>query len=153
MNEYLLKIQGILDKDMPDEQRVSLIKHVMKQMPKTDETEKQRYYDKLHDDDLKELFEQLIALRIGCYAAGYPASEARYTSVKAFADHLFTEIDVLRADCVSYEADLKAMKHFADLWYFVMDEKPRSFEKIVNEWASEHWMRKASELMKETRNA
>jgi len=42
--------------------------------------------------------------------------------------------------------DAAAMKGFADLWYFVMDEAPREFEKIVAEYSPTQWMQEASKL-------
>ena len=69
-----------------------------------------------------------------------------------------TEIDVLRADVARYEAEiaqlkgnLKAMTSFADLWYFVMDEKPLAFEKIVNEYSPAQWMHQAYLLKERTK--
>ncbi len=43
-------------------------------------------------------------------------------------------------------AHLKSMEYFADLWYFVMDEAPLEFEKIVCEWAPKHWLQEAAKL-------
>lgn len=67
-------------------------------------------HQQYNDESLKELFQQLVDLRIGCYAAGYPSSEARYTSVKDFADAMATEIDVLRADVARYEAEAQKLR-------------------------------------------
>jgi hypothetical protein len=44
------------------------------------------------------------------------------------------------------DSDLKAAKHFADLWYFVMDESPMAFEKIVCEHQPKRWMDEAQKL-------
>jgi len=35
---------------------------------------------------------------------------------------------------------------FADLWYFVMDECPREFAKVVAECPPSSWMREAAKL-------
>ena len=43
-------------------------------------------------------------------------------------------------------ADLRALKDFADLWYFVMDEAPLEFAKIVNEWSPQRWLDEATKL-------
>lgn len=52
------------------------------------------------------------------------------------------EIDLLNGN-------LKAMKSFADLWYFVCDEKPLQFERIVCEYSPQVWLQEAHKLMKE----
>lgn len=44
-----------------------------------------------------------------------------------------------------------ATKDFADLWYFVMDEAPLEFERIVSEWAPSRWLDQASKLRAEKR--
>jgi hypothetical protein len=40
------------------------------------------------------------------------------------------------------EADVKALKGFADLWYYAMDEAALDFERIVTTYPRESWMDK-----------
>lgn len=44
------------------------------------------------------------------------------------------------------EQDLKVHKEFTDLWYFVMDEKPLEFERIVATYPPARWMDVAHKL-------
>ena len=53
----------------------------------------------------------------------------------------------------SLRADLKAMEGFADLWYFVSDEAPLEFEKIVNDWSPGRWLGEAAKLRAAKRGA
>ena len=48
-------------------------------------------------------------------------------------------------------ADLKAMEGFAELWYFVSDEAPLEFEKIVAEYSPGRWMTEAHKLLRAAR--
>jgi hypothetical protein len=43
-------------------------------------------------------------------------------------------------------AERDALKGFADLWYFVMDEAPREFERIVAEHQPKAWLQEAAKL-------
>jgi hypothetical protein len=52
---------------------------------------------------------------------------------------LMLEVERLRAD-------LKAMEGFADLWYFVSDEAPLDFERIVCEYTPGRWLTEAWKL-------
>ena len=54
---------------------------------------------------------------------------------------------------VSLRADLKAMEGFADLWYFVSDEAPLEFEKIVAEYSPGRWLDEAAKLRAAKRGA
>ena len=48
--------------------------------------------------------------------------------------------------------DLKTAQYFAELWYFVMDEIPLEFEKIVCTCSPANWMDEAVKLkQKQTR--
>lgn len=50
-------------------------------------------------------------------------------------------------------ADIKAMEGFADLWYFVSDEAPLQFEKIVAEYSPGRWLGEAHKLRAAKRGA
>lgn len=43
-------------------------------------------------------------------------------------------------------AEIKRLSEFADLWYFVMDEAPRDFERIVAEYQPKAWLQEAAKL-------
>lgn len=53
-------------------------------------------------------------------------------------------IEALLAERDALAKDVAVMKGFADLWYFVMDEIPREFEKIVAEYQPAQWMHEAA---------
>lgn len=42
--------------------------------------------------------------------------------------------------------EIERLRGFADLWYFVMDEAPREFERIVAEHSPKQWMQEAAKL-------
>lgn len=43
-------------------------------------------------------------------------------------------------------AEIERLSEFADLWYFVMDEAPRDFERIVAEYQPKAWLQEAAKL-------
>ncbi len=43
-------------------------------------------------------------------------------------------------------AEIKRLREFAELWYFVMDEAPRDFERIVSEYQPKAWLQEAAKL-------
>lgn len=57
------------------------------------------------------------------------------------------------AELERVRADLKAMEGFADLWYFVSDEAPLEFEKIVAEYSPSRWLTEAHKLRAAKRGA
>lgn len=57
-----------------------------------------------------------------------------------------SEIERLRAE-------LAAEKKWGELWYFVSDEEPLAFEKIVSEWTPSRWIDQAYKLMAAKRGA
>lgn len=59
----------------------------------------------------------------------------------------------LRAEIERLRADLKAMEGFADLWYFVSDEAPLAFEKIVADYSPGRWLTEAHKLRAAKRGA
>jgi hypothetical protein len=59
---------------------------------------------------------------------------------------LLSERTALLARVGELEEDLRVAKSFGDLWYFVMDENPSGFEKIISEWSSSFWLDKAIDL-------
>lgn len=44
------------------------------------------------------------------------------------------------------EAEIERLREFAELWYFVMDEAPRDFERIVSEYQPKAWLQEAAKL-------
>lgn len=46
-----------------------------------------------------------------------------------------------------------AEKRWGELWYFVSDEEPMKFEKIVSEWTPRRWIDQAFKLMAAKRGA
>lgn len=64
-------------------------------------------------------------------------------------DELWEALDEIE----SLRADLKAMEGFADLWYFVSDEAPLEFEKIVAEYSPGRWLGEAAKLRAAKRGA
>lgn len=57
---------------------------------------------------------------------------------------LSNEIDRLRAE-------LEIERQWGKLWYFVSDEAPLAFEKIVAEWSPNRWIDQAHKLMADRR--
>lgn len=45
-------------------------------------------------------------------------------------------------------ADRDAMRGFADLWYFAMDDAPGDFERIVTTYSPAHWMSEIAKIRK-----
>lgn len=42
--------------------------------------------------------------------------------------------------------EIERLRDFADLWYFIMDEAPRDFERIVAEYQPKAWLEQAAKL-------
>jgi uncharacterized coiled-coil protein SlyX len=121
----------------------------------TDERIKQMRADARSDPRCEqELWYMLMARAIEAEAtAPLLARIAELEKELAFTnemnDQLREQNDLVGQACAELEADAKKMQGFADLWYFVMDENPRGFEKIVSEWSPNQWMTQAYKLMKE----
>ena len=56
-------------------------------------------------------------------------------------------------EIVRLRADLAAERRWGELWYFVSDEAPLEFERIVIEWTPSRWIDQAHKLMSEKREA
>lgn len=67
--------------------------------------------------------------------------------------NLGNEAEAAADEIVRLRADLKAMEGFADLWYFVSDEAPLEFEKIVAEYSPGRWLTEANKLRISKRGA
>ena len=61
------------------------------------------------------------------------------------------ELQRLRDENEQLRADLKTEKGWSDLWYFVSDEAPMQFEKIVTDWTPSRWIGEAAKLRRELR--
>lgn len=57
-----------------------------------------------------------------------------------------SDSEALRRENERLRDNLKAMENFADLWYFVSDEAPLEFEKIVVEYSPGRWLTEAHKL-------
>lgn len=66
---------------------------------------------------------------------------------------LVAERDSLAARVEELKVDLATQKFFGDLWYFVMDESPLEFEKIVSEYQPAQWLHQAVQLRNAKKNA
>jgi hypothetical protein len=53
----------------------------------------------------------------------------------------------------SLRDELDAERKWGELWYFVSDEEPMKFEKIVSEWTPSRWIDQAYKLMAAKRGA
>jgi hypothetical protein len=53
----------------------------------------------------------------------------------------------------SLRDELRIEKQWGELWYFVSDEAPLEFERIVSEWTPGRWIGEAHKLMKAKRGA
>lgn len=62
------------------------------------------------------------------------------------------ELEGTPSELTHLRAHLKSLQDFADLWYFVMDEAPLEFAKIVCEWSSKYWLQEAAKLRAAKRN-
>jgi hypothetical protein len=67
--------------------------------------------------------------------------------------NLGNECEAAAAEIEELRAALKAMEGFADLWYFVSDEAPLEFEKIVAEYSPGRWLGEAHKLRAAKRGA
>lgn len=56
------------------------------------------------------------------------------------------EVTKLRADLAAAQMDAKALKGFADLWYFAMDDAPGDFERIVTTCTPKSWMHEIAKI-------
>jgi hypothetical protein len=56
-------------------------------------------------------------------------------------------------EIVRLRAELSIEKRWGELWYFVSDEEPMKFEKIVSEWTPSRWIDQAFKLMAAKRGA
>jgi hypothetical protein len=79
-----------------------------------------------------------------------PECEYEDLFTRAQLDAALTALLAERAELLArvgeLEEDLRVAKSFGDLWYFVMDENPSGFEKIISEWSSSFWLDKAIDL-------
>ena len=64
---------------------------------------------------------------------------------------MWDKLEEQAKEIAQLKGDLKAMTSFADLWYFVMDEQPMAFEKIVCEYTPAQWMHQAHLLKQRTK--
>lgn len=55
-------------------------------------------------------------------------------------------IETMQREIDALKEELHLMSGFANLWYFVMDEEPLAFERIVTEMSSQSWMDEAAKL-------
>lgn len=79
-------------------------------------------------------------------AAVSDALRALMDEKRQAAQSVDSEKEALRQENEKLRADLKAMEGFADLWYFVSDEAPLDFEKIVAEYSPSRWLTEANKL-------
>jgi hypothetical protein len=83
------------------------------------------------------------------------AAHAWENSLTVYGDHMPSPamLREAKAEIERLRADLKAMEGFADLWYFVSDEAPLQFEKIVAEYSPGRWLGEAHKLRAAKRGA
>lgn len=86
------------------------------------------------------------------YEDGHPSNATtRQDKYSAASQRLLSElreaIELLIAERDNARADLAVEKRWGELWYFVSDEEPLKFEKIVSEWTPSRWIDQAYKLM------
>lgn len=71
----------------------------------------------------------------------------RARAIRAFERSCTTaNIAAILAHVEAQAAEIKRLREFAELWYFVMDEAPRDFERIVSEYQPKAWLQEAAKL-------
>ena len=65
------------------------------------------------------------------------------------------DIANLLGDCICeirrLRAEVASEQKWGELWYFVSDDAPGEFERIVSEWTPSRWIGEAQKLMAEKR--
>lgn len=68
-------------------------------------------------------------------------------------NQLLGQLAARELECQRLREELAAEKKWGELWYFVSDEAPLAFEKIVSEWTPSRWIDQAHKLMAAKRGA
>lgn len=82
-----------------------------------------------------------------------PATAASWADADKQRWEAADRLEAQDAEIARLKEEARAFKGFADLWYYVMDEKPREFERIVAEFAPNRWMTEAHKLYRASREA
>lgn len=105
----------------------------------------------LSDDELRALADALAQVReaLANEALFDPGASTAdtYSACKAFGTACTPEnMRAILAHVEAQAAEIERLRDFADLWYFIMDEAPRDFERIVAEYQPKAWLEQAAKL-------